>query len=427
MERLEDLRDLQLRFHVRALIEDAVRLFGKALPRTEIIRSERINGQLIRRPHVVVAAEAAVYPLNDMNIPGSERYLAIVALICGGELEASLRHAGEDRSTAPSLLHATLIRFAIAYFARSHPETPFDEATFDTLWAELLAELKSEVWTWVRRTPLVNFTIEPTAPQNIQLAQNVLIRPIEDWERTEWDNSGSPDLLKWPALARETHLIETRYERPLQDVLNLIPPFSEDEVLLALRVLGYAVVTYRITEERLASPFMTSIHYANFNAARSENIVSLNAAECVLFFNRWQDYCAMRGNQRIAFSTRRFGDGHRRWIAEDKLVDYWAALESLYSRRREGARGVRRRLARRIAAALHPGGGVPCEQVFDAAFASYRLRSDIVHGGPDRPITEQDVAPIYTLLRISLDAILTARALPDHRALDDAANTLLGA
>lgn len=245
---MEELTALRLRFDLEALVRDAIRHLP-LLPRRPYMRFGLQGGHPTRIPGSAIAAEAAVRPINDLDIPAGQRYAAIADTLRDAHLDIRLRQREEAREQPPSSLHAYLIRFIVSYLRVADDQRAYSEAAFSHVFERFTAEMDRDGWRWVRRTPILNFTIPSDEPQSYEITRGVRIRPLEEEERDEWDNQGFPELLNWASLVRVTHILEIVFEAPQHEV-GRQPEFSEDEVLFVLRMTGLEAASFAITEQQ---------------------------------------------------------------------------------------------------------------------------------------------------------------------------------
>lgn len=94
----------------------------------------------------------------------------------------------------------------------------------------------------------------------------------------------------------------------------------------------------------------------------------------------YEQYRRASGNERsFDLAVRRFNAAYERRAPEDRLIDYWVALEALFTRRQESA--ISYRATSRIARFI---GSDKRERVTlrEATKLAYDARSEVVHGTP---------------------------------------------
>ena len=414
---MEELARSQLRFDIDAIVRQVIARLPR-LPQRQFMRfGPPANGMYTPIHGTTIYAEAAVRLINELRIPGNPHFTEIAATLRNYNLDANVGSQGENREGPPVSLHAYLIRIVVEYLNRCADQRLFDQAAFDAIFERFAGGFDRDGQRWIRRTPLRSFSIPDGEPQTLQIDDNIVIRRIANEEREEWANSGFSEMLGWMSLIAITHLLEISYERPRNESPLHPPDVTEDEVLFALRMTGMETAGFTITESRLDS-VMAARHYANsrLNApARAPS--TLGAAERASFWIQWAGLLAMRNNQRVAFAVRRYNDAYGRTVPEDELVDYWTALEAIFSRRNESAAGIRERLARRIGCFLASAQPERAE-IREEAFQSYRLRSRVVHGGPVVPVIAQDSAVPRRHLTEAFRRVVRDRSLPHYEELD---------
>ncbi len=325
----------------------------------------------------------------------------------------------EDPAASPSSAFVLAIRFIAAYVDRNNGAAIFDSVVFQIVFEQLVEEFNAEGWRWVRRTPLHNFTVPYDAPQVVQIRPGTFIRPISDSERDTWHNMMTSEQLQYASLANVTHLIEITLVRNRYEVTSLDPEITEDDIVFVLRMAGSDNVTFGITEQRLDSVWNTSIHYANYRLLQASSGEQSLFDETLkrLFEQRFSSFLALNQQQSFQFAKRRYNDGCSRTIDEDRVVDFWIVAENLFFRKRDKNEGLRERssmrLATYIAASIEEKA-----RIFAEAYASYKDRSEIVHGALRHPITREDVQLIQPHVKLALQRVLDEGHLPDIAALD---------
>ena len=94
----------------------------------------------------------------------------------------------------------------------------------------------------------------------------------------------------------------------------------------------------------------------------------------------WKSLVDGQNRDRVQLPLKRFGDTAERMSAEDKLIDYWIALESLFAP--ESSSEIRYRAALRIASFL--GEGEERTKIYRDVGLSYDFRSAVVHANRRR-------------------------------------------
>ena len=94
----------------------------------------------------------------------------------------------------------------------------------------------------------------------------------------------------------------------------------------------------------------------------------------------WKNVAEGANREKVRLALKRFGDTAERMSAEDKLIDYWIALESLFAP--ESSSEIRYRAALRIASYL--GEGEERSKIYRDVGLSYDFRSAVVHANRGR-------------------------------------------
>ena len=109
-----------------------------------------------------------------------------------------------------------------------------------------------------------------------------------------------------------------------------------------------------------------------------EHTVILTEEQIQLLIQLWQNLGTNVNSKTVALAFRRWTDAHDRKTDDDKLVDYWVGLESLFVP--DSTQEVKFRATLRIAVFLGKTGEERAE-IYEIARNSYDWRSSIVHGG----------------------------------------------
>jgi hypothetical protein len=150
------------------------------------------------------------------------------------------------------------------------------------------------------------------------------------------------------------------------------------------------------------------------NRVRPTDPWSLSPSVANTLRRYWESLTAGPNAARLTLPLRRFGlSATRRWD-EDRLIDAWVALESLFKQTGE-SRDVAERIKPRLLSLLD--GGDPTKLHIDLR-DSYRVRNRIVHGG-DYGQAEVDsaMASAAQALKLALIALLNARVAIDPTQL----------
>ena len=110
-------------------------------------------------------------------------------------------------------------------------------------------------------------------------------------------------------------------------------------------------------------------------AARGRQFL-LNENDAKNLKKLWKSVAEGANKDKVQLALKRFGDTAERLSTEDKLIDYWIALESLFAS--DASSKIGRRVSRRMASFLGERG--ECMEIRQDVQLSYRFRSAIVHG-----------------------------------------------
>ena len=120
-------------------------------------------------------------------------------------------------------------------------------------------------------------------------------------------------------------------------------------------------------------------------------------------------------SRRFSLALRRLNASAERISSEDKLIDYWVALETLFV---SDARGeIKYRARTRIARYLEDG-LVPRRELAKTLGDSYNRRSEVVHGDRPKPDLSDLTDRTGEILRRALRRMLEQGRTVDLEGLD---------
>lgn len=131
----------------------------------------------------------------------------------------------------------------------------------------------------------------------------------------------------------------------------------------------------------------------------------------------WPTLASSDRDPRIELALRRLESTYERRMLEDKILDFWIALEALFVPSQ--VRSIKQKAALRIARYLSQGAGEQ-KLISNAMKASYKVRSDVAHGTrlTKSMNLEATASKTEALLRKDLVQALASGQAPDVRRLD---------
>lgn len=138
--------------------------------------------------------------------------------------------------------------------------------------------------------------------------------------------------------------------------------------------------------------------------------VTLDSSQAAALRTLWRQLGTSPNAAKAAFALRHWEGAMDRLQAADMLIDYWIALESLFTP--DGTTELKFRASLRIAAFLGQD-GAEREKLYKDMRDSYNLRSSIVHGDPPKG----DLATLTTVTRACVGRTLR-KILASSRRFD---------
>ena len=322
--------------------------------------------------------------------------------------------------------HALVAPFLGAYFHRA-PVFSFEEACFEATFEDLAVDLRPEGHEVVVTSPLVNVGM---SVDEIPIAAGVRVRRILPEELELFLNMGMPwtpmPMPPFYVVGRIRCALERRMTSASRDPVRLDAYGPQDTMIVDLFRLHTSdpvfILFTTIREYRIL--FGPSLH-VNFPGQDAADIIqtpkAIDAETASEIVALWEALTRGPNSSLVEVALRRFGAGLGRQSSEDRLIDYWIGLESLFLRE---STELRFRAALRIA---HLLGSTSVERLktFDDVKTSYDARSAVVHGESHKSRKSgkmMDVEGIAkctgTMLRVSLLRILNSEHPYDPTALD---------
>jgi hypothetical protein len=273
-----------------------------------------------------------------------------------------------------------------------HNRIYFDPEIFEDVFAETLKDISAScVETETHLTPIANLKL---LNGSVEIAPDIRLRQIAPTEVEQWLNHWHYHLNERPSLSdflRAQCVIEITYCHPagyysLENLVNRINSFNED-IQKIMRVIGLL----RLVTDRLTRPLFTQKVRRGFLERNQEisfpQIPKPSGLDVQHFaiddnikselVTTWRkiEQSSVASDADLPF--RRWFSAADRISDDDRLIDYWIGLESLFSP--DSSQEVKFRASLRIAAYLG-NSAAEREQIYRDMRHSYDWRSAVVHG-----------------------------------------------
>ena len=270
--------------------------------------------------------------------------------------------------------------FLHEYFIQAQGAS-FEEDAFSRSFRLLASELQTGVVSATWLTPLINLRI---STKEIELGNKLRIRCLSTGELERWANTSALALPVHPHRAAELHCsIDLNFDhRWTSDPPTIDAYETIDRVLNVLRLLIDPSICIAFSEKKRRGILWRYSESIGWMPSHRRYLppFALNENGAKQLKALWQSLIDGDNKDKVQLALKRFGDTAERLSAEDKLIDYWIALESLFA---SGANSkIRRRVSRRMASFLGEGG--ECKEIHQDVQLSYSFRSAVVHGNRGR-------------------------------------------
>ena len=159
-------------------------------------------------------------------------------------------------------------------------------------------------------------------------------------------------------------------EEITKNVLNILRLLADSDIFIAFSEARYQGLLWRHSY---------GMSWGPTHRLQREAIV-LDADDAKQLKKLWQSLVGGPNKDKVQLPLERLGDTAERLSTEDKLIDYWIALESLFAP--ESSSEIRYRAALRIASFLGEEGGRT--EIYRDMGLSYDFRSAVVHANRGR-------------------------------------------
>jgi len=320
------------------------------------------------------------------------------------------------------LYQFTCLPFISRYLSEVH-SLKFKEEVFNELYEGVEEFCSHPTIRLVHTAPLFYFNME-ASDGAVSLPSNLCIRKLTAQERSRlWCRASDSPLwsrqdiynLRFAAEA----IKETSKQYPLYDSKE---SFITLEALLRLITRQPVAINFVLQRQEPWFNNKASIgSLFTWPKTRQQRLmpqftpVLFNSQHITLLQRLWTGSLAIGNNTRFALALNRFSSSYDQAKIEDKLLDLWIGLETLFS---EGIdRELRYRISLRIAYFLGKKANTR-DEVFKRTRESYDCRSSIVHGnrfeGDINAITKRT----ENYLAASLKCCLSSKAIPSAKALE---------
>ena len=276
--------------------------------------------------------------------------------------------------------HAIARQLALGFLSqyfRKVRVVPFQEMEFRGLFQLLASELQKGFFFPTMVFPLINLRIS-TNP--IKIDRTLQIRNIFTEELEEWMNEEKRSLRStFPRLH-----IPSDFHCAIESLDVPISAEAFDQFVNLLRLLSDSDVfaVFEETRCRVLHGGHSSVSIRPGMNPRmrggKESLLDENDANHLK--KLWKNVAEGANREKVRLALKRFGDTAERMSAEDKLIDYWIALESLFAP--EASSEIRYRAALRIASFL--GEEEERTEIYRDIGLSYDFRSAVVHANRGR-------------------------------------------
>lgn len=274
------------------------------------------------------------------------------------------------------------VAFLRGYFARNE-HTAFDEDRFENLYRRLVAEVESPFVSVTELSPLINASLDC---ELIYVSPELVIRKLSIDELEEWLNESlqSPLMLMFGFKSMDPSTldcaIEITYNKGRYEPWGAIQDINQkvSDLVSTLRLLTDREVHIAFSKE--TSDSVLHMGGGTFSSHRMRRH-GLKAELCPSMqqdiVGTWQRIQSLQPGSATRLALRRWDMTTERLNEDDKLIDYWIALESLFTP--DSKQEVKYRASFRTAAYI---GDTPQEreEIYTNLKNSYDLRSKIVHG-----------------------------------------------
>ncbi len=281
-----------------------------------------------------------------------------------------------------SWLSDSVLKSLVAEYLRRNNGGSYNETLAVAIVQEFVSEIESQQWNCVEVIVLTGIKI--TVDQ-VELYDNIKPIPVSEnniehyWNEV---NLLSQLMDRFTCIRLNTCVIEVVYiftlNNPITNEAIASLGQKRDGIITALSLLTNSNIRAIFAERQARSLRWNWLNPLSLTKAASSdettNIDALDASQITALVDQLESSPNLG---RLAVALRRWSSGINKGENEDRLIDMWIALESLFAP--DGGSEISYRISLRIAAFL---GSTPDERkdVFDIIRHSYAWRSAVVHG-----------------------------------------------
>lgn len=300
--------------------------------------------------------------------------------------------AVSDVSWPAHVSQSLIVPFLHTYLSRVNG-LMFDEQVFEQIYNQLITDWKASTIPVVHVTALAN--VQLTVDKIILEPAVRLHRP--SWDEIEaWFNWGPPvpafeRLVPLDELISVGCVVQVDFELPKRsedphDAWPQGPRETVEKVVRLLRLITGAPIRVLLSLEQSNNFFFerdTSMSSPILRVPRLRADATVGASEADRLMDLWRHLQSSVNADQIELALNMWDAAIDRTRSEERLIDYWTGLESLFTPE-DDAESITRRVSQRIARFL----GADYNQrrrIYDDIKDSYALRSKVVHGATAHP------------------------------------------
>lgn len=306
----------------------------------------------------------------------------------------------------------------------------FDASSFDATLQEADADLQAArgpMVTLMTTTPLVHLHLD-AGMDTLVVAPGIVLRRVTLADIERWYNS--PYFVQGRSGVDTSELLGLAcvIEARLQDTPH--PPLAlsgtlpgllpdgmiwmvKERLLTAIRLLTGALIfesfTLHTTRDLLND--QEGVSWGLSPLRQRGRPVTLDPAQGDALRTLWPQLGASPNIAMAGLALRRWEGAMDRLQPADQLVDYWIALESLFTP--DSTAELKFRASLRIAAFLGRN-AAEREEIYEALRSSYDCRSSIVHGSTSKKLSKYDVPGLTSTIGAYVNRVLRKILAASH-------------
>lgn len=296
------------------------------------------------------------------------------------------------------ILNSLVSPFLSEYFTKRNV-VDFDRKTVNSIVAKFIRKIRTPITKFISISPLLNLEITMDV---LDIAPGVRLRKLSNEQLEKWFNSDSVissspisnmDLINMQCaveISNEAHQDKRQSRYFLNNLVDLLRLLTDLNIYVAFTEEEYQEESRPLLNQSSRS-WMPSLRLHRLKAIIDDTSGSR-------LINLWRHVQECTNTKKIELAFKRWSETSERLLDEDKLIDYWVALESLFTS--DSNQEVKFRASLRIAAFL---GETPenRKDIYNDMRNSYDRRSAIVHGEFRKPKKVKELNKKYTLHEIT--------------------------